>query len=92
MRKKNTTQARVKIGVKIILYLVTASFLGAIISGINVKNKYGEVMQQVKELSDNADNVILDYTKVINEVSPSLQLLLVMMKINLIIIVILMEM
>ena len=37
--KKNTTQARVKIGVKIILYLVTASFLGAIISGINVKNK-----------------------------------------------------
>ncbi len=29
-------------------------------------------MQQVKELSDNADNVILDYTKVINEVSPSL--------------------
>ena len=70
--KKNTTQARVKIGVKIILYLVTASFLGAIISGINVKNKYGEVMQQVKELSDNADNVILDYTKVINEISPSL--------------------
>lgn len=70
--KKNTTQARVKIGVKIILYLVTASFLGAIISGINVKNKYGEVMKQVKELSDNADNVILDYTKVINEVSPSL--------------------
>ena len=70
--KKNITQARVKIGVKIILYLVTASFLGAIISGINVKNKYGEVMQQVKELSDNADNVILDYTKVINEVSPSL--------------------
>ena len=70
--KKNTTQARVKIGVKIILYLVTASFLGAIISGINVKSKYGEVMQQVKELSDNADNVILDYTKVINEVSPSL--------------------
>lgn len=70
--KKNTTQARVKIGVKIILYLVTASFLGAIISGINVKNKYGEVMQKVKELSDNADNVILDYTKVINEVSPSL--------------------
>ena len=70
--KKNTTQARVKIGVKIILYLVTASFLGAIISGINVKNKYGEVMQQVQELSDNADNVILDYTKVINEVSPSL--------------------
>lgn len=70
--KKNTTQARVKIGVKIILYLVTASFLGAIISGINVKNKYGEVMQQVKELSDNADNVILDYTKLINEVSPSL--------------------
>ena len=70
--KKNTTQARVNIGVKIILYLVTASFLGAIISGINVKNKYGEVMQQVKELSDNADNVILDYTKVINEVSPYL--------------------
>lgn len=70
--KKNTTQARVKLGVKIILYLVTASFLGAIISGINVKNKYGGVIQQVKEIRENADSVILDYTKVINEVSPSL--------------------
>lgn len=70
--KKNTTQARVKLGVKIILYLVTASFLGAIISGINVKNKYGGVIQQVKEIRENADSVILDYTKVINKVSPSL--------------------
>ena len=40
--------------------------------GINVKHKYGEVMQQVKELKGNADNVILDYTRVINKVSPSL--------------------
>ncbi len=70
--KKNNTQARVKFGVKIILYVVIAGFLGAIISNINIKNKYGGVIQQVKEIKKSTDMVILDYTKVIKKVSPSL--------------------
>ena len=70
--KKNTTRARVKFGVKIILYVAMAGVLGSIISNINIKNKYGGTMQQIKEIKESADMVILDYTKIIKEVSPSL--------------------
>ncbi|MEN8078527.1 S1C family serine protease [Clostridioides difficile] len=70
--KKNTAQAKVKIGAKIILYLVIAGFLGATISSINIKNKYGSIIEQIKDIKDSADMVILDYTKIIKEVSPSL--------------------
>ncbi len=70
--KKNTTRARVKFGVKIILYVAMAGVLGSIISNINIKNKYGGTMQQIKEIKESADMVILDYAKIIKEVSPSL--------------------
>lgn len=70
--EKNTAQERVKIGAKIILYLVLAGFLGSTISSINIKNKYGEIIQQIEEIKDSSDSVILDYTKIIKEVSPSL--------------------
>ena len=70
--KKNTTQARVKFGVKIILYVAITGVLGSIISNINIRNKYGGTMQQIKEIKESSDMVILDYTKVIKEVSPSL--------------------
>ena len=66
--KKNTTRARVKFGVKIILYVAMAGVLGSIISNINIKNKYGGTMQQIKEIKESADMVILDYTKIIKEV------------------------
>lgn len=67
--KKNTAQARMKIGAKVILYLAIAGFLGATISSINIKNK---IIQQMKDIKDGSDMVILDYTKIIKEVSPSL--------------------
>lgn len=70
--KKNTAQAKVKLGAKIILYLVIAGFLGATISSINIKAKYGGIIEQIKDIKSSADMVILDYTKVIKEVSPSL--------------------
>lgn len=70
--KKNTTRARIKFGVKIILYVAIAGVLGSIISNINIKNKYGGTMQQIKEIKESVDMVILDYTKIIKEVSPSL--------------------
>lgn len=70
--KKNTTKARVKFAIKIILYVAIAGGLGSIISNINISNKYGRTMQQIKEIKESADMVILDYTKVIKEVSPSL--------------------
>ena len=67
--KKNSTKARVKFGVKIILYVVIAGFLGSILANISIRNKYGGAMQQIKEIKESADMVILDYTKVIKEVS-----------------------
>ena len=70
--KKNSTKARVKFGVKIILYVVIAGFLGSILANISIRNKYGGAMQQIKEIKESADMVILDYTKVIKEVSQSL--------------------
>lgn len=70
--KKNTTQARVKFGVKIILYIAIAGVFGSIISNINIRNKYGGTMDQIEEIKESIDMVILDYTKVIKEVSPSL--------------------
>lgn len=70
--KKNTTRTRVKFGAKIILYVAIAGVLGAIISNINIKNKYGGAIQQIKEIKESTDMVILDYTKIIKEVSPSL--------------------
>ena len=50
MRKKNTTQAKVKIGIKITLYIVIATFLATVMTGINVKQKYGEVIQKNKAI------------------------------------------
>ena len=70
--KKNTNRARVKLGVKLILYVAIAGILGAIISNINIKSKYGGAIQQIKEIKESTDMVILDYTKIIKEVSPSL--------------------
>lgn len=70
--KKNSTKARVKFGVKIILYVVIAGFLGSILANISIRNKYGGAMQQIKEIKESADMVILDYTKVIKEASQSL--------------------
>lgn len=70
--KKNSTRTRVKLGVKIILYVAIAGFLGSIIANISIKNKYGGAIQQIKEIKESADMVILDYTKVIKEVSQSL--------------------
>ena len=70
--KKNSTRTRVKLGVKVILYVAIAGFLGSIIANISIKNKYGGAIQQIKEIKESADMVILDYTKIINEVSPAL--------------------
>lgn len=70
--KKNTTRTRVKFGAKIILYVAIVGALGAIISNINIKSKYGGAIQQIEEIKESTDMVILDYTKIIKDVSPSL--------------------
>lgn len=73
--KKNSTKSTVKWGFKIILYIVVVGFLGSIIANISIKDKYSEVMQQIKEIKqikEDLDMVILDYTKVIKQVSQSL--------------------
>ena len=41
-------------------------------TGINVKQKYGEVIQKIRQLEKSTNTIILDYTKIINEVSPAL--------------------
>ncbi len=70
--KKKSTRSRVKLGVKIILYLAIAGILSSVISNIIIKNKYDGTIEQIKEIKENSDMVILDYTKIIKEVSKSL--------------------
>ena len=70
--KKKSTRSRVKLGIKIILYLAIAGILSSVISNIIIKNKYGGTIEQIKEIKENSDMVILDYTKIIKEVSKSL--------------------
>lgn len=70
--KKKSTRSRIKLGVKIILYLAIAGILSSVISNIIIKNKYGGTIEQIKEIKENSDMVILDYTKIIKEVSKSL--------------------
>lgn len=70
--KKKSTRSRVKLGVKIILYLAIAGILSSVISNIIIKNKYSGTIEQIKEIKENSDMVILDYTKIIKEVSKSL--------------------
>lgn len=70
--KKKSTRSRIKLGVKIILYLAIAGILSSVISNIIIKNKYSGTIEQIKEIKENSDMVILDYTKIIKEVSKSL--------------------
>lgn len=69
---KNNSKISVKLMIKIIVYLILASFLGAFLSNITIKYKYGNLIEQVEYIEKSADMIILDYTKIIKEVSPSL--------------------
>ena len=57
---------------KITTYLILAALLGAIMSNILIKHKYGYIIEQVDEIKGNNSTVILNYAKIIKEVSPSL--------------------
>lgn len=69
---KNNSKIRVKVMVKIVIYLVSASFFGAFLSNITIKYKYGNLIDQIEYIEKSGDTIILDYTKIIKEVSPSL--------------------
>lgn len=70
--KRNKTKSNIRFGGKLILYFILAGVSGALFSNIMMKIKYDAVIQQVKENRINEDMVILDYTKIIKKVSPSL--------------------
>ncbi|MGL5378800.1 S1C family serine protease [Clostridium sp.] len=70
--KRNKTKSNIRFGGKLILYFILAGVSGALFSNIMMKIKYDVVIQQAKENRINEDMVILDYTKIIKKVSPSL--------------------
>lgn len=70
--KKNTTKARIKICIKVTFYIISVTFLATVMAEINAKQKYDEAMQKIRNFENNVNTVILDYTKIIDEVSQSL--------------------
>ena len=69
---KNNKRIKFKILIKIILYILVVSILGAFISNISITYRYGGLIKRIQNVEKNGDTIILDYTKIIKEVSPSL--------------------
>ncbi len=69
--KKNHTKSNIRLGVKLIIYLIIAGMSGAFFSNVFIKFKYEKILQRFQEQSFNNDSV-LNYTNIIKTVSPSL--------------------
>ena len=69
---KNNKRIKFKILIKIILYILVVSILGAFISNISITYRYGGLIKRIQNVEKNGDTIILDYTKIIKEVAPSL--------------------
>lgn len=70
--EKKKTKPSVKSGIRIVTYLIGIGILVIFLSNGIIKMKYGKIIQKVMEYKVNEDMVILDYSKVIDQVSPSL--------------------
>lgn len=69
--EKRKTKASIRLGTKLIVYLILAGFSGAFFSNLIVKFKYGTIIQKFEQ-NINDDMVILDYTRIVDKVSPSI--------------------
>lgn len=68
--KKNHTKSNIRLGVKLIIYLIIAGMSGAFFSNVFIKFKYEKILQRFREQSLN--DSVLNYTNIIKTVSPSL--------------------
>lgn len=70
--ERKGTNNKAKLGIKIIIYFILSGIIGALIASVIIKYKYSEFFAQLETVINNEDMIILDYTKIIEEVSPSL--------------------
>lgn len=70
--EKKNFKTRSKIGIKLALGLILAGVIGATISNMSIKYKYGSQIKKIISFETTSETRILDYTTVINQVSPSL--------------------
>lgn len=70
--KKKHTKSNIRLIIKLIIYLIIAGLSGALFSNALIKFKYEKIIQRIQEQSFNGSVLNLNYTNIINNVSPSL--------------------
>lgn len=70
--KKKHTKSSIRLGVKLIIYLIIAGVSGAFFSDAFIKFKYDKIIQQFQDQNLNDGILSLNYSNIINTVSPSL--------------------
>lgn len=69
--KKKRTKSSIRLGAKLLTYLIIAAVSGAFFSKIMIDIKYGNAIKSIEEFTSD-EMIISDYTKVIDIISPSI--------------------
>lgn len=69
--KKKRTKSNIRLGAKLLGYLIIAAISGALFSRTVIDIKYGNAIRKIEEFADD-EMVITDYTKIVDILSPSI--------------------
>ncbi len=69
--KKKRTKSSIRLGAKLLTYLIIAAVSGAVFSRIMIDIRYGNTIRGIEEFT-NGDMIITDYTKIIDIINPSI--------------------
>lgn len=70
--KRKKIKARIRLGSKLLIFLVLSGVSGAFFSDLSMKIKYGKFIDQVVENETNNNDIIINYKDIIKVMSPSL--------------------
>lgn len=69
--KKKRTKSSIRLGAKLLTYLIIAAVSGAIFSKIMIEIKYGNIIRSINKFA-NDEMIITDYNKIIDVMNPSI--------------------
>lgn len=70
--KKRHTKSSIRLGAKLMVYMIIAGVSGAFFSNAFMKIKYDKIIQELREHNTNGGTNSLNYSNIIKNVSPSL--------------------
>lgn len=70
--KRKKIKARIRLGSKLLIFLVLSGVSGFFFSDLSIKIKYGKLIDKAIESEINNNDIILNYKDIINVMSPSL--------------------